>query len=75
MVPGAVLPQMQVFALALVELDEVPVSPFLQPVEVSGAAVGNICHSFLFCVICRLSKGLFVHQVINEGAEQNGTWC
>lgn len=73
MVSGALLPQMQVFALALV--DEVPVRPFLQSVEVSGAAVGSICHSFLFCVICRLTKGPFVHWVINEGAEQNGTWC
>lgn len=42
MVPGAVLPQMQVFALALVELDEMPVSPFLQAAEVFLAQLSDV---------------------------------
>lgn len=34
LMPGVTLPHMQVFALLIVELHSVPVSPFLQPVEV-----------------------------------------
>jgi len=38
LVPGAVPPQVQDFAFPFVEFHEVPVSPLLQPVKVSGVA-------------------------------------
>lgn len=51
LVDGAVPPQVQDFTLALVELHEAPVGPFLPPVEVSGWQCGPVVsaspHSFV----------------------------
>ena len=58
LVHGVVPPQKQNFALPLIALHEVLVSPFLQPVEVpldGSTALQCISHSSLFCnkKICR----------------------
>jgi len=56
---GIVPPQVQGLAL-LVELREVPVSPFLQPMKVplnSNTTLWLISHSSQFCVINELAEG------------------
>lgn len=59
----AVSPQMQEeYAVCLVELHEVLVSPFLLPVEVpldSSTTLLSISHSSQFCVISKLAEGRF----------------
>jgi len=59
-VRGVVPPQVQNVALLHVDLHEVPVSPFPQPVEVSlggSTTPWFISHSSLFGIICRLADG------------------
>lgn len=70
LLPGVVTLKVQGFALH-VEPDDVPVSLFLWPVEVSQN--GNkgfwcISHSSRLCVICKLAKGTFcpINQIINK---------
>ena len=74
---AAVLPQVQDFRL-LVELHEVPVSPFLQSVVVpldGSMTLWRISHSSHFCVIYKLAEGTFclVIQIINEDVKQDWT--
>ena len=60
LVPGAVPPQGQDFACPLVELQEVPVSPFLQPVEVPlGGSATSWClsHSSQCGIVSKLAEG------------------
>ncbi|GAB0181886.1 cAMP-dependent protein kinase inhibitor alpha [Grus japonensis] len=78
LVDGVVPPQAQDFALPLVELCEIPVSPFLQPVEVpldGITAFWYIIHSFQFGVICKLAEGTLcpIIQIVNEEIEQDWT--
>ena len=75
-VPEVVPPQD--FALPLVELHEVPASPFLQPVEVpldGSTTLWPISQSSQFCVICKLAEGTLwpIIQIINEDVEQDWT--
>ncbi|PKU43822.1 rna-directed dna polymerase from mobile element jockey-like [Limosa lapponica baueri] len=70
---GVVPSQKQNFALPLVELPEVPVSPFLQLIQVS--LDGNLSFSCIgpcsqFCVICKLAEGALytIIQIINENS-------
>ncbi|GAB0186707.1 ectonucleotide pyrophosphatase/phosphodiesterase family member 3 [Grus japonensis] len=74
LVPGVVPPQVQDFALPLVGLHEVPVNPFLQPVEVpldGSMTLWHISHSSQFGVISRLAEGTLcpIMQIINEDVE------
>ncbi|KAK4831783.1 hypothetical protein QYF61_019096, partial [Mycteria americana] len=58
-VHGVVPPQVQDFALPLVELHEVPASPFLQPVQVpldGSTTLWCISHSSQCGVICKLAE-------------------
>ncbi|KAK4832374.1 hypothetical protein QYF61_022229 [Mycteria americana] len=77
LVPGVVPPQEeQDFALLLVELHEIPVSPFLQPVKVpldGSTTFWPISHSSQFCVISKLVKDelCLIIQIINEDAHQD----
>ncbi|GAB0185708.1 mitochondrial enolase superfamily member 1 [Grus japonensis] len=62
----------------LVELHEVPVSLFLQHVEVpldGSTTLWHISHSSQHNVICRLAEGTFcpIIQIINEDVEQDQT--
>jgi len=57
---GVVPPQVEDFALLVVELHEVPVSPFLQPVQAPLDGSTTLCciSSFSqFCAICKLAEG------------------
>ena len=64
-VHGVIPPQVQYFALALVELHEIPVSPFLQPFKVplDGSmtlwCISHFCHFF---VISKLAGGYTVYR-------------
>ncbi|KAK4806786.1 hypothetical protein QYF61_005582 [Mycteria americana] len=71
LVPGVVPLQGQDFALPLVELHEVPVSPFLQLVEVpldDSMTLWHISYSSHFCVTSKLAEGTLcpIIQIINE---------
>ncbi|KAK4810833.1 hypothetical protein QYF61_008805 [Mycteria americana] len=73
-------PQVQVqdFALPLVELHEVPVSPFLQSVQVpldGSTTLWHISHSSQICVISKLAEGTLclIIQIINEDVEHDRT--
>jgi len=62
--PGVVLPQVQGFAHLFVELHEVLVSAFLQPVPVpvdGSTALWCISHLSQFCVICKPGEGTLSH--------------
>jgi len=76
--PAVVPPHMQDFALPSVELHEVPVSPFLQPVQVSldgSTTLSRVSYFSPFCVICKLAEGtLFPNmQIITGDIEQDYT--
>ncbi|KAK4826285.1 hypothetical protein QYF61_007132 [Mycteria americana] len=78
LVSGLVPPQVQDFALHPVELYEVPVSPFLQPVQVpldGSTTLWHISHSPQFCVICKRAEGTLcpIIQIINEDVKQDCT--
>lgn len=69
--PGGVLPQVQDFALLLVDRHEVPVSSFLQPVGVplDGSKIfWCIGHSSQFGVIIKLAEAALcaIIQIINK---------
>jgi len=71
-------PWVQDFALLLVDLHEVPVDPFLQPVEVSLDSIMTLWRisSFSsFCVVCKLAEGTRFPtiQIINEDVKQDWT--
>ena len=75
LLPGVVTLKVQGFALH-VEPDDVPVSLFLWPVEVSQN--GNkgfwcISHSSQLCVICKLAKGMLcpIIQITDEDVKQD----
>lgn len=56
--PGAILPHMKVFPLTFVELDEMLVCPFLQPVEVSLAQLSDVSVTpSCFVSLAHLGKG------------------
>ena len=75
MVCGAIPPCMQDLAFPLVELHNVPVSPFLQHVEVPlnwSTTIWCISRSSQFCTICKLSDGALyptIH-VMNEEVKE-----
>ncbi|KAK4818982.1 LOW QUALITY PROTEIN: hypothetical protein QYF61_022649 [Mycteria americana] len=78
LVHGVVPPQVQDLALLLVEVHEVPVSPFLQPVEVpldGSMTLWCISHSSQFGVIRQLAEGTLcpIIHVTTEDAEQDWT--
>ncbi|KAK4824703.1 hypothetical protein QYF61_017929 [Mycteria americana] len=67
--------QLQDFPFPFVELPEVPVSPFLQPVKVplnGSTTIWHISHSFQSCIICKLVEGAPcpIILIINEDVEQ-----
>jgi len=66
-----VVPHVQDFAFTVVELQEVPVRPFLQPVN-GGTTIWCISHSPQFCNICKLPEDVLCPsmQVINEDVKQ-----
>lgn len=69
--PEVIPPQDQGLPFLSVELKEVPVSPFLHPVELpldGDTALWHISYSSQFCVICKLVEGTLcpVIQIINE---------
>ena len=69
---------MQIFAVPLAELYEVPVSPFLQPVVVpldGSTTLWSISHSSRFGVISKLAEDTFctIIQIINEDVKQDRT--
>ena len=73
--PVVVPSQVQDFALAPVKHHEVPVGPFLQPVEVpldDSTAPWPISHFSQFCVICKLTEGTLCPftKMINEHIQQ-----
>jgi len=60
LVHGVVSPQVQNFALPFVDLHEVPISPFLQPLQVlldGSATPWHISYSLQFCVNGKLAEG------------------
>lgn len=68
------LPCGQDFAFSLVELHEVPISPYLQPVNVpleDSTTLWCISHYFLVCV--KLAEGTLcpIIQIINEDFKQD----
>ncbi|KAK4825789.1 hypothetical protein QYF61_002373 [Mycteria americana] len=70
--------QVQDFALPLVELHEIPVSPCLQPVEVplgGSTTFWYISHSSQVDVTCKLAKGTHcpIIQIVKEDIEQDWT--
>lgn len=70
------LPCGQDFAFSLVELHEVPISPYLQPVNVpleDSTTLWCISHYFLICV--KLAEGMLcpIIQIINEDFKQDWT--
>ena len=80
LVHGFVPPQVQDCALLFVELDEVPVSPFLQPVVVpldGSTTVGCISHSSQFDVICKLAESILcpVRWIINDDVKWDWIQC
>lgn len=73
---GVITSQGQDFTPAFVELHVIPVSQFLQPVEVTlddSKTFWCISHFLEFCVICRLAEGTLYPstEVINEDAKQS----
>ncbi|KAK4831516.1 hypothetical protein QYF61_018100 [Mycteria americana] len=59
LLPGIIPPQVQGFGLPFAELHKVPVSPFLQPVQVPLDGSMPICCtscSSWFCIICKLAE-------------------
>jgi len=59
-VPGVIPSQVPDFAFPPADLQETPLSPFLQPVEVplgDSTALGCITQSSQFYVTCRLAEG------------------
>jgi len=63
LVPGVVPPLLQDFALSLLELHEVPVSPFLHPVEVpldGSMTLWPISRSSEFGMVSKLDEGCTV---------------
>ncbi|KAK4826730.1 hypothetical protein QYF61_010983 [Mycteria americana] len=75
---GIVPPQVQDFALSLDELHEVPVSPFLQPVQVPldvSTTLWCVSHSSQLCAISILAEDALcsIIQIINEYVEQDWT--
>ena len=71
LVHGVIPLQVQDFAFAFVELHEVPVSLFLQPVEVplNGSMIlWWISCSSQVCIVCKLAKGALcpIVQIINQ---------
>ncbi|KAK4832711.1 hypothetical protein QYF61_025172 [Mycteria americana] len=78
LVHGIVPLQVQDFALPLVEPQEVPVSPFLQAVEIpldGSPTLWCIRHLSQFCVISRLAESTLspIIQIINEDIKQDWT--
>ena len=76
LVDGVVPPQVQDFALPLVEQHEAPVSPFLQLVQVplnGSTTLWCIGPSSQFGVICKLAEGALcpIIQIINEIVQQD----
>ena len=76
LVPGAVPPQGQDFVL--LEFHGVPVSPFLQPIEVPLDGSTTLCLSSYFSqfgVISKLGEGTRcpIIRIVNEDAEQDWT--
>ena len=69
---GVIPPQLQDFVFPFVELYEVPVGPFLQPVSNGSTSVWSISHSFQFCIMYKLAEGAVCPniQVINEEVKQ-----
>jgi len=70
----------QDFSFLLVELHEVPVNPFLQPVAVlldGGTTFWCISHSPQFDVIIKLAKGTLypIIQSVNEDIKEDWTQC
>jgi len=60
MMPMLIPPQMQTFALPVVEFNDVPVSLYLQPAEVpldGGAPMWFIDCSFQICITCISMEG------------------
>jgi len=78
LVPGVVRPQKQDFVLPHVKLHEVPVSPFLQDVEIpwdDSMTLSLISHSSHVCAICILAEGTLclIIQIINGDVKQDWT--
>ena len=70
--------QVQDFVFSFDGLHEIPVSPFLQPVEVpldGSMTLWCISRSSQFCVISKLAHGALcpIIQIINEDVEQDWT--
>ena len=68
---GVVLLQGQDFALPFADLREVPVGPFLQPVEVplhGSTPIQSVNYSFQFSITCKPAEHALcsMMQVINE---------
>ena len=73
-------PQVQDFALLFAELHEVPISPFLHPVEVppkSSTTLWCISQSSQFCTISKLAESTHcpIIQITNEDVEQDWIQC
>lgn len=71
LLPGAVHPKVQCFVLFLVEFQEVPVSPFLQPGKVCldvSTALWHISFLSQFGVICKYAEGTLcpITQMIHD---------
>lgn len=68
---------MQYIARHLAEFHEIPVSLFLQVVQVplDGSITSGVSHSSQFCFICRLAESILCSniQVVNEDIEQSWT--
>ncbi|KAK4823427.1 hypothetical protein QYF61_002113 [Mycteria americana] len=62
-----IIQKVQDFALPLLDLHEIPVSAFIQPIQVpldGGMTLWRISHSFQFCVISKLAEDPELHHLM-----------